>query len=85
MSGHLEKDRGEGQDQVRRRHAVRPPRRRGHPTLTVGGTGDVLAGAIAALLAKGASAFDAACAGTYLVGRAQAASNAEAPLASRAA
>ncbi len=39
----------------------------GHPTMTVGGTGDVLAGSIAALLALGAEPFDAACAGTYLV------------------
>ena len=41
---------------------------RGHPTMTVGGTGDVLAGAVGALLAKGADRFDAACAGAYLVG-----------------
>ncbi|MGB0653064.1 MAG: NAD(P)H-hydrate dehydratase [Thermoplasmatota archaeon] len=41
---------------------------RGHPTMTVGGTGDLLAGAVAALLAKGATPFDAACAGAYLVG-----------------
>lgn len=40
---------------------------RGHPCMTVGGTGDVLAGSIGALLAMGADAFDAACAGTYLV------------------
>ena len=39
----------------------------GHPTLTVGGTGDVLAGATAALLAKGATPFAAACAASYLV------------------
>ncbi|MEA3144418.1 MAG: ADP-dependent NAD(P)H-hydrate dehydratase / NAD(P)H-hydrate epimerase [Thermoplasmata archaeon] len=44
--------------------------RRGHPTMTVGGTGDVLAGCIGALLAKGAPPFEAACAGTYLVGSA---------------
>ncbi len=42
--------------------------RRGHPTLTVGGIGDVIAGSTAALLAKGASPFDAACAASYLVG-----------------
>lgn len=42
--------------------------RRGHPTLTVGGIGDVIAGCTAALLAKGASPFDAACAASYLVG-----------------
>lgn len=41
--------------------------RRGHPTLTVGGTGDVLAGTVATLLAKGANPFDAACAASYLV------------------
>jgi hydroxyethylthiazole kinase-like uncharacterized protein yjeF len=44
--------------------------RRGHPTMTVGGTGDVLAGSIGALLAKGAPPFEAACAGAYLVGSA---------------
>ncbi len=44
--------------------------RRGHATMTVGGTGDVLAGATAELLAKGATPFDAACAAAYLVGRA---------------
>jgi NAD(P)H-hydrate epimerase len=44
--------------------------RHGHPTMTVGGTGDVLAGAIGALLAKGAPPFEAACAGAYLVGSA---------------
>ncbi len=44
--------------------------RRGHPAMTVGGTGDVLAGAVGALLAKGATAFDAACAAAYLVGSA---------------
>ncbi len=42
--------------------------RRGHPAMTVGGTGDALAGAVGALLAKGATPFDAACAGAYLVG-----------------
>jgi NAD(P)H-hydrate epimerase len=42
--------------------------RRGHPTMTVGGTGDVLAGAVGALLAKGVQPFAAACAGAYLVG-----------------
>jgi hydroxyethylthiazole kinase-like uncharacterized protein yjeF len=46
------------------------PCRHGHPTMTVGGTGDVLAGSIAALLAKGAPPFEAACAGAYLVGSA---------------
>lgn len=42
--------------------------RRGHPTLTVGGIGDVIAGCTAALMAKGATPFDAACAASYLVG-----------------
>ncbi|MHB1262305.1 MAG: NAD(P)H-hydrate dehydratase [Thermoplasmatota archaeon] len=41
--------------------------RLGHPTLTVGGTGDVLAGITAALLAKGGAPFDAACAASYLL------------------
>ncbi|HUR24582.1 MAG TPA: NAD(P)H-hydrate dehydratase [Candidatus Thermoplasmatota archaeon] len=41
--------------------------RRGHPTLTVGGTGDVLAGITGALLAKGAAPFEAACAASYLL------------------
>lgn len=40
---------------------------RGHPTLTVGGTGDVLAGITAALLAKGTAPFEAACAASYLL------------------
>jgi hydroxyethylthiazole kinase-like uncharacterized protein yjeF len=44
--------------------------RHGHPTMTVGGTGDVLAGAVGAILAKGAAPFEAACAGAYLVGSA---------------
>lgn len=39
---------------------------RGHPTMTVGGTGDVLAGITAALLGKGAATFEAACAASYL-------------------
>lgn len=50
-------------DGERRRHC-----RRGHPAMTVGGTGDVLAGCVAALLGKGAEPFDAACAAAYLVG-----------------
>ncbi|MHB8632426.1 MAG: NAD(P)H-hydrate dehydratase [Thermoplasmatota archaeon] len=41
--------------------------RRGHPTLTVGGTGDVLAGVAGELLAKGTQPFPAGCAATYLV------------------
>jgi NAD(P)H-hydrate epimerase len=37
----------------------------GSPALATAGTGDVLSGVIAALLAKGLSAFEAACAGVY--------------------
>jgi NAD(P)H-hydrate epimerase len=39
----------------------------GNPGMTVGGTGDVLAGIIGALAAK-ADIFEAACAGTFLSG-----------------
>jgi NAD(P)H-hydrate epimerase len=42
----------------------------GSPFLTKGGYGDLLAGACGALLARGASPFDAAVAGTWIVGRA---------------
>jgi NAD(P)H-hydrate epimerase len=42
--------------------------RRGSPSLTVGGIGDVIAGCTGALLAKGVAPFDAACAAAYLVG-----------------
>ena len=35
-----------------------------------GGSGDVLSGVIAGLCAQGLSAFDGACAGAYLTGRA---------------
>jgi NAD(P)H-hydrate repair Nnr-like enzyme with NAD(P)H-hydrate dehydratase domain len=38
--------------------------------LASAGTGDVLAGMIAAMRAKGLEAFDAACAGVWLHGRA---------------
>ena len=38
--------------------------------MTVGGTGDVLAGTIAGLLSKGMDAFDAGCLGAYVCGRA---------------
>lgn len=36
--------------------------------MTVGGTGDVLAGIVAALLSKGMSAFDSACLGAHICG-----------------
>ena len=41
-----------------------------HPSMTVGGTGDVLAGIIAALLAKGVDPFLAGCIGTFINGSA---------------
>lgn len=41
-----------------------------NPALASGGTGDVLAGTIGALLAQGATPFAAACAGVYLHGAA---------------
>ena len=44
--------------------------RTGTPAMTVGGTGDVLAGTIAGLVAKGMTLFDAGCLGTYICGRA---------------
>ena len=40
----------------------------GNPGMATGGMGDVLGGIIAALLARGVDAFDAACAGVYLHG-----------------
>ncbi len=40
----------------------------GNPAMATGGMGDVLTGVIAALIAQGASLFDAACAGVYLHG-----------------
>lgn len=42
----------------------------GSPYLTKGGQGDLLAGAIAAFLARGANGFEAARAGAFVVGRA---------------
>jgi NAD(P)H-hydrate epimerase len=42
----------------------------GHVALATAGTGDVLSGAIAALLSRGMSAFDAARAGAWAHGRA---------------
>lgn len=42
----------------------------GTPAMTVGGTGDVLAGTVAGLLSKGMSPFDSACLGAYLCGKA---------------
>ena len=40
----------------------------GNPGMASGGMGDVLGGMIAALLARGVNAFDAACSGVYLHG-----------------
>lgn len=40
----------------------------GNPGLAKGGSGDVLAGLVLALLAQGLPAFEAACAGAYLLG-----------------
>jgi len=42
----------------------------GTPAMTVGGTGDVLAGIVSGLLAKGMSSFDSACVGAYICGTA---------------
>jgi NAD(P)H-hydrate epimerase len=42
----------------------------GSPLLTVGGTGDTLAGIAGALLARGSSVFEAACAAAYINGAA---------------
>ncbi|MDG6224110.1 MAG: NAD(P)H-hydrate dehydratase [Candidatus Thermoplasmatota archaeon] len=42
----------------------------GHPAMSKGGTGDVLAGLCAGLMARGMSTFDSACLGAYLNGKA---------------
>lgn len=44
--------------------------RTGNPRMTVGGTGDVLAGMVAGLMAKGVAPYDAARMGAYLCGSA---------------
>ncbi len=44
--------------------------RTGTPGMTGAGTGDVLAGCVAGLLSKGMTAFDAACLGAYICGKA---------------
>lgn len=42
----------------------------GNPNMTVMGTGDVLAGVVASLLAQGNNPFDSACAAAYIAGKA---------------
>ncbi|NLL94502.1 MAG: NAD(P)H-hydrate dehydratase [Thermoplasmatales archaeon] len=42
----------------------------GNAAMTVGGTGDVLAGIVAGLLSKGMGPFDSACLAAYIAGRA---------------
>ena len=42
----------------------------GNPGMTVGGTGDCLAGLVGGLLSKGHDSFEAACLGAYINGRA---------------
>ena len=44
--------------------------RTGTPAMTGAGTGDVLAGAVAGLLAKGMTPFDSACLAAYICGKA---------------
>ncbi|MCF6313077.1 MAG: NAD(P)H-hydrate dehydratase [Verrucomicrobiales bacterium] len=41
----------------------------GHPGMATGGVGDVLTGLCAALIAQGYSLYDAACLGSWLIGR----------------
>jgi len=40
----------------------------GNPGMSVGGSGDILAGVIASIAAQGSSVFDSACAGVYIHG-----------------
>ncbi len=42
--------------------------RTGNPAMTVGGTGDVLSGVVAGLMAMGTPGFEASVAGAYLHG-----------------
>ena len=42
----------------------------GHPGMATGGVGDVLTGVCAALMARGLAPYDAACAGSWLIGHA---------------
>jgi NAD(P)H-hydrate epimerase len=42
----------------------------GNPGMTVGGTGDCLAGLVGGLMSKGHDGFEAACLGAYINGRA---------------
>ena len=42
----------------------------GHPGMATGGVGDVLTGILAAFLARGIPAYDAACLGSWLIGHA---------------
>ena len=42
----------------------------GHPSMSKGGTGDLLAGLTAGLLSRGVEPFDAACVAAHIMGRA---------------
>jgi NAD(P)H-hydrate epimerase len=55
---------------VARAHGSTAVNPTGNPGMATGGTGDVLAGMIGALLARGAEAWEAACAGVFLHGTA---------------